>query len=77
MKNKGILFALAITLMAAAACRNAATKTSTDTTAVQQHHLDSLNKDTSAVKQADSLHSYRNDRSTDSVAVGKTIPAKP
>lgn len=34
-------------------------------------------QDTSAVKPADSTHSFRNDRGTDSVSSGKSVPAKP
>lgn len=31
----------------------------------------------SSVKPADSTHSFRNDRGTDSVSAGKSVPAKP
>lgn len=31
----------------------------------------------STVKPADSTHSFRNDRGTDSVSAGKSVPAKP
>lgn len=37
---------------------------------------DTAKADTS-VKPADSTHSFRNDRGTDSVSAGKSIPAKP
>lgn len=37
---------------------------------------DTTNAATS-VKPADSTHSFRNDRGTDSVSAGKSVPAKP
>jgi len=51
---------------------SAATTTMTDSTASDTASL----SDTS-VKPADSTHSFRNDRGTDSVSAGKSVPAKP
>lgn len=68
---------LALTLLVLSACTgNNKKSSSADSLKVQHKTTDTIVQDTSAVKQADSLHSYRNDRSTDSVAVGKNIPQK-
>lgn len=48
------------------------TSTMTDSTASTTGSM----SDTS-VKPADSTHSFRNDRGTDSVSDGKSVPAKP
>lgn len=77
MKNNKLFIVLALSGLALGACNsNNKNSSSADSSKVQHSSKDTLVQDTSAVKQADSLHSYRNDRSTDSVAVGKNIPAK-
>lgn len=77
MKSNKIFIALALAGLTFSACSgnkkehlNADSSTTTD--AVN----DSVNADTS-VKQADSTRSFRNDRGTDSVSAGKSVPAKP
>lgn len=74
MKSNKIFIALALAAMTFGACSgNKKEKVSADSsTAVN----DSVRADTS-VKQADSTRSFRNDRGTDSVSAGKSIPAKP
>lgn len=77
MKNNKLLIVLALTVFVLSACNSNSQKSSSaDSSKVQHSATDTIVQDTSAVKQADSLHSYRNDRSTDSVAVGKNIPQK-
>lgn len=81
--RKGTFFlALAFAGIALAACNNNKSNTRADSSATDSSIVDSvgtntLNKDTSAVDQADSTHSFRNDRGTDSVSAGKSVPAKP
>jgi hypothetical protein len=82
MKNSKTLLALALSGMLFAACSgnnkeasdsdSSATSTMTDGTATDTAAL----SDTS-VKPADSTRSFRNDRGTDSVSAGKSVPAKP
>jgi hypothetical protein len=82
MKNSKTLVALALTGMFFIACSgnnkeasdtdSSATSTMTDGTATDT----AVMADTS-VKAADSTRSFRNDRGTDSVSAGKTVPAKP
>ena len=81
MASKKVLLMLAVAGIAFGACSNSKT-TSADSTAVDTSItdtalIDSSGKDTSDVKQADSTHSFRNDRGTDSVSSGKSVPAKP
>lgn len=74
MKSNKIFIALALAAMTFGACSgNKKEKVSADSSAVMN---DSVKTDTS-VKQADSTRSFRNDRGTDSVSAGKSIPAKP
>ena len=68
MKNFKIYIALIIVLALSACGGQHKEKTNADTSNVA---------DTSAVKAADSTHSFRNDRGTDSVSSGKSVPAKP
>jgi len=69
MKNYKIYMAI-MTVFALNACSgNQKEKTNGDTSAITT--------DTSVVKAADSTHSFRNDRGTDSVSSGKSVPAKP
>jgi hypothetical protein len=59
------------------ACTNNQDKTGVDSTGVTEANVDTIGADTSAVKQADSTRSFRNDRGTDSVSAGKTVPSTP
>ena len=82
MKNSKTLLALALSGMFFVACSgnskeasdtdSSATSTMSDGTATDTATL----SDTS-VKPADSTRSFRNDRGTDSVSAGKSVPAKP
>ncbi|HEY0175874.1 MAG TPA: hypothetical protein VGC08_05815 [Pedobacter sp.] len=77
MKSNQIFFVLAIAGMAMGACSgNNKEKLNSDSSATAAASSDTAGTDTS-VKQADSTHSFRNDRGTDSVSAGKSIPAKP
>jgi ABC-type oligopeptide transport system substrate-binding subunit len=78
MNNSRILIALAIAGLALGACsNNDKSGTDSDSTAVESSVTDSISTDTPAVKAADSTTSFRNDRGTDSVSAGKSVPAKP
>lgn len=78
MKNSRIFIALLIAAMASAACSNSKNDaSSSDSSTMGAAARDTVTQDTSAVKHADSTHSYRNDRGTDSVSAGKSIPSKP
>lgn len=77
MGNSKFLIVIAVAGIFGLGCNtNQNKQTAKDSTAVSQSSRDTLKIDTSSVKQADSIHSYRNDRSTDSIAVGKNIPLK-
>ena len=77
MKNNKLLIIFTSAVLVLSACSgNSKKSSSADSSKVQHTSTDTIVQDTSAVKQADSLHSYRNDRSTDSVSVGKNIPQK-
>lgn len=78
MKNSKTFIALLLAGMAFGACsNNKNNSSSSDSSALAAKGRDTLSGDTSAVKPADSTHSYRNDRGTDSVSAGKSIPSKP
>jgi hypothetical protein len=78
MKNNRIFIALAIVGMALAACsNNDKSGTTTDSLSADSSVTDTMSADTPAVKAADSTTSFRNDRGTDSVSSGKSVPAKP
>lgn len=73
MKTKQIWIIAALAAITLASCGSnnkdkSATDSNTDSSAMA---------DSSSVKPADSTHSYRNDRGTDSVSAGKSVPAKP
>lgn len=75
MKTNRIFTIVVFAGLALGACSgNKKEKTASDSTVVATG--DSATADTS-VKPADSTHSFRNDRGTDSVSAGKSIPAKP
>ncbi|CAM3923010.1 hypothetical protein SAMN06265348_111128 [Pedobacter westerhofensis] len=82
MKNSKSLITLALAAMFFIACSgNNKEKSSADSSATTGV-TDSAAGDTtlsadSSVKPADSTHSFRNDRGTDSVSAGKSVPAKP
>lgn len=77
MRTNKFFIALAIGVMALGACSNNKGKTGADSSGVSSSAVDTIATDTGAVKAADSTHSFRNDRGTDSVSAGKSIPAKP
>ena len=76
MRTNKFFIALAIAGMSLAACSNNNSKTA-DSSAVSSSDMDTVATDTGAVKPADSTRSFRNDRGTDSVSAGKSVPAKP
>lgn len=74
MKSNKIFIALALAALTFGACSGKKKeKLSADSSTTTN---DTVNTDTS-VKQADSTRSFRNDRGTDSVSAGKSVPAKP
>lgn len=78
MKQNRIFIALAVTVMAFSACSgNKKEKLNADSSATSTTMSDSTQTDTTKVEPADSSRSFRNDRGTDSVTAGKTVPAKP
>jgi ABC-type glycerol-3-phosphate transport system substrate-binding protein len=77
MRTRKVLIALTVAGMAIGACSNNKSNTGADSTDVSTSTTDTIATDTGAVKAADSTHSFRNDRGTDSVSAGKSIPAKP
>lgn len=81
MKNIKTLVALAFAGTVLAACGGNSKETSDSDTSTSTSMTDGTTADTTladtSVKPADSTRSFRNDRGTDSVSAGKTIPAKP
>jgi outer membrane murein-binding lipoprotein Lpp len=78
MKNSRLFIAIAIAGMALGACsNNDKSGTNADNVALDSASVDTMSTDTPAVKAADSTTSFRNDRGTDSVSAGKSLPAKP
>jgi len=76
MRTNKLFIALAIAGMAFTACSNNKGENA-DSSAVSNSTTDTIATDTGAVKAADSTRSFRNDRGTDSVSAGKSIPSKP
>ena len=73
MKIKQLVLIAAFAGITLASCGgNTSEKVNADSAAA-----DSTAADTSMVKPADSTHSFRNDRGTDSVSAGKSVPGKP
>jgi len=77
-----MLIALAFAGMVFAACSGNQKETSGSDSSAATSMTDGTSTDTAvmadtSVKPADSTRSFRNDRGTDSVSAGKTIPAKP
>lgn len=78
MKNNRFFPALIMAGMALGACSSDKDKKlETDSATRSTSGVDTMGSDTADVKPADSTHSFRNDRGTDSVSAGKSIPAKP
>lgn len=77
MKNSQIFTGLVVVAMAMGACSGNKEKSASDSTVMDSSAMDTLKTDTPLVKPADSTHSFRNDRGTDSVSAGKSIPSKP
>lgn len=77
MRTTKFFLALAIAGMALGACNSNNDKKGADSTEVSGAATDTIATDTGAVKAADSTRSFRNDRGTDSVSAGKSIPAQP
>ena len=75
MKNIKLFTKLFIAMIVFASCGNTKTEQPGSDTSVTM--TDTAKTDTAVVAEADSTHSYRNDRGTDSVSAGKNIPAKP
>jgi len=74
MKNVFKVLILAGLTLSLGACTGNTERRGADTSATS---TDSINEDTTAVEQADSTHSFRNDRGTDSVSAGKSVPRQP
>ena len=77
MKNNKIFIALILAGLAFGACSGNKKATSSADSSTVSAATDSAVKDTTKVSAADSTHSFRNDRGTDSVSAGKSVPAKP
>ncbi len=77
MKHLRFCLILAIVPMMMAACNHKKSTQAADTTLKDSLVTKTADRDTSGVAEADSTHSYRNDRGTDSVSVGKSVPIKP
>jgi hypothetical protein len=82
MKNSKTLVALALAGMFFVACSGnnkeaSASDSSSTTTMSDGTATDTAVLADTSVKPADSTRSFRNDRGTDSVSAGKSIPAKP
>ena len=75
MKNIKLFTGLLLLMIIFASCGN--TKTGQSGTDTSVTMTDTAKTDTSVVAEADSTHSFRNDRGTDSVSAGRTVPAKP
>ncbi len=69
-----VLFLAGLTLaLGSGACTGGTERRGADSSAAST----AVNEDTTAVEQADSTHSFRNDRGTDSVSAGKSVPSQP
>lgn len=77
MKLNRFFLAMATAGIAMASCSNNKSTSGTDSSGNDGTVMDTTLTDTTTVGQADSTHSFRNDRGTDSVSAGKSIPAKP
>jgi hypothetical protein len=78
MKNSKIFITLAFAGMVLTACSgNKKENSGSDSSVTDSTMTDTTMKGDSSVKPADSTHSFRNDRGTDSVSAGKSLPAKP
>ncbi|MCX2485927.1 hypothetical protein [Pedobacter sp. MR2016-24] len=78
MGNQKFLMVLAFAGITLAACSgNKDSKEGADSSAYNSSVTDTVATDTGSVAPADSTHSFRNDRGTDSVGAGKGVPEKP
>lgn len=78
MKYYKIGLAAALAGITLAACSpKKSDKTSDTLVTADKTEAASKKLDSPKVAEADSTHSFRNDRGTDSVAAGKSIPVKP
>lgn len=77
MKYFRFCFTIAIAAIMMTACNNKKSPKNTDTALKDSTVTSTANSDTAKVAEADSTHSYRNDRGTDSVSAGKSVPIKP
>ena len=76
MKNSKILIALSLAGMVLASCGGNSKKNDADSSTTAATDTVSM-ADSGSVKPADSTRSFRNDRGTDSVSAGKSVPAQP
>lgn len=77
MKHLKYCLILVIVPTVMAACNHKKSTQVADTTLKDSLVTATAERDTSDVAEADSTHSYRNDRGTDSVSAGKSVPIKP
>lgn len=81
MKNLLKIMSIALSVFLLAACGGGKSDSLADSTGtgMADSYTDSVHADTLPVSEADSAHSYRNDRGTDSVSAGayKGVPRNP
>jgi len=77
MKKSKILIALSLVGMVLASCGGNSKKNDADSSATAAATDTVSMADSGSVKPADSTRSFRNDRGTDSVSAGKSVPAQP
>jgi len=77
MKNSKILIALSLAGMVLASCGGNSKKNDADSSTTAAATDTVSMADSGSVKPADSTRSFRNDRGTDSVSAGKSVPAQP
>ena len=77
MKQSKTLIALTLAGMVLASCGGSSKNNVADSTASSAATDTVSVADSGSVKPADSTRSFRNDRGTDSVSAGKSVPAQP
>ena len=77
MKQSKILIALSLAGMVLASCGGNTKKNDADSSGTASATDTVSIADSGSVKPADSTRSFRNDRGTDSVSAGKSVPAQP
>jgi len=77
MKQSKIFIALSLAGMVLASCGGNSKKNDADSSAIGTATDTVSVADSGSVKPADSTRSFRNDRGTDSVSAGKSVPAQP